>query len=179
MTKLAPEWVGTSHPVIRSPARYRWTTAPTRCKTGNGDYMYLAAQLCFVLDALVVLCQCKTYYPTLASTLLSESWHRDNLTNYNYWSFLTNIILSVVQHISITFRSDRIWSDTIKFKAVITSRNLLVCSNMWRYSSFRLGQINNNFRKYVFLMFYCNFHGSLNNLCSIWSKRSQSPVYFF
>ena len=28
MTKLAPEWVQTSDPVIRSPARYRWTTAP-------------------------------------------------------------------------------------------------------------------------------------------------------
>ena len=29
MTKLAPEWVRTSDPVIRSPVRYRWTTAPT------------------------------------------------------------------------------------------------------------------------------------------------------
>ena len=28
MTKLAPEWVRTSDPVIRSQARYRWTTAP-------------------------------------------------------------------------------------------------------------------------------------------------------
>ena len=28
MTKLAPEWVRTSDPVIRIPARYRWTTAP-------------------------------------------------------------------------------------------------------------------------------------------------------
>ena len=28
MTKLAPEWVRTSDPVIRSPACYRWTTAP-------------------------------------------------------------------------------------------------------------------------------------------------------
>ena len=28
MTKLAPEWVRTSYPVIRSPARYRWTAAP-------------------------------------------------------------------------------------------------------------------------------------------------------
>ena len=28
MMKLAPEWVRTSNPVIRSPARYRWTTAP-------------------------------------------------------------------------------------------------------------------------------------------------------
>ena len=28
MTKLAPEWVRTRDPVIRNPARYRWTTAP-------------------------------------------------------------------------------------------------------------------------------------------------------
>ena len=28
MTKFAPEWVRTSDPVIRSPACYRWTTAP-------------------------------------------------------------------------------------------------------------------------------------------------------
>ena len=28
MTKLAPEWVRTNDPVIRSPARYRWSTAP-------------------------------------------------------------------------------------------------------------------------------------------------------
>ena len=34
MTKLAPEWVRTSDPVIRSPARYRWTTAPA---TGMND----------------------------------------------------------------------------------------------------------------------------------------------
>ena len=30
MTKLDPEWVRTSDPVIRSPARYRWTTAPAQ-----------------------------------------------------------------------------------------------------------------------------------------------------
>ena len=30
MTKLAAEWVRTNDPVIRSPARYRWTTAPAR-----------------------------------------------------------------------------------------------------------------------------------------------------
>ena len=35
MTKLAPEWVRTSDPVIRSPARYRWTTAPARKASGN------------------------------------------------------------------------------------------------------------------------------------------------
>ena len=28
MMKHAPEWVRTSDPVIRSPARYLWTTAP-------------------------------------------------------------------------------------------------------------------------------------------------------
>ena len=35
MTKLAPEWVQTSDPVIRSPARYRWTTAPAEVAGGR------------------------------------------------------------------------------------------------------------------------------------------------
>ena len=35
MTKLAPEWVRTSDPVIRSPARYRWTTAPAGVSQGS------------------------------------------------------------------------------------------------------------------------------------------------
>ena len=35
MTKLAPEWVRTSDPVIRSPARYRWTTAPASVTPGR------------------------------------------------------------------------------------------------------------------------------------------------
>ena len=41
MTKLAPEWVQTSDPVIRSPARYRWTTAPACVGVVNIFYMYL------------------------------------------------------------------------------------------------------------------------------------------
>ena len=49
MTKLAPEWVRTSDPVIRSPARYRWTTAPARYINGiiflshYSDYGYYAS----------------------------------------------------------------------------------------------------------------------------------------
>ena len=35
ITKLAPEWVRTSDPVIRSPARYRWTTAPALIHIGK------------------------------------------------------------------------------------------------------------------------------------------------
>ena len=38
MTKLAPEWVRTSDPVIRSPARYRWTTAPAENNGEDGTY---------------------------------------------------------------------------------------------------------------------------------------------
>ena len=34
MTKLAPEWVRTNDPVIRSPACYRWTTAPANLDCG-------------------------------------------------------------------------------------------------------------------------------------------------
>ena len=36
MTKLAPEWVRTSDPMIRSPARYRWTAAPAGWREGPG-----------------------------------------------------------------------------------------------------------------------------------------------
>ena len=34
MTKLAPEWVRTNDPVIRSPAGYRWATAPAHVFLG-------------------------------------------------------------------------------------------------------------------------------------------------
>ena len=40
MTKLAPEWVRTTDPVIRSPARYRWTTAPAPTYFGNKCVVY-------------------------------------------------------------------------------------------------------------------------------------------
>ena len=40
MTKLAPEWVRTSDPVIRSPARYRWTTAPAHPTIINNEQVY-------------------------------------------------------------------------------------------------------------------------------------------
>ena len=52
MTKLAPEWVRTIDPVIRSPARYRWTTAPTLLYIGTlpwrmPTYMYMVCFHCF------------------------------------------------------------------------------------------------------------------------------------
>ena len=45
MTKLAPEWVRTSDPVIRSPERYRWTTAPASDSRGKGLDKFLKQQL--------------------------------------------------------------------------------------------------------------------------------------
>ena len=42
LTKLAPEWVRTSDPVIRSQARYRWTTAPAGlCMKDIIIYIYI------------------------------------------------------------------------------------------------------------------------------------------
>ena len=46
MTKLAPDWVRTSDPVIRSPARYRWTMAPADPYCGSNaqrdnEYIHL------------------------------------------------------------------------------------------------------------------------------------------
>ena len=49
MTKLAPEWIRNSDPVIRSPARYRWTTAPA-CIVGQ-QRVYLCYD-CLCLMAL-------------------------------------------------------------------------------------------------------------------------------
>ena len=43
MTKLAPEWVRTNDPVIRSPARYRWTTAPASLYAMN-NFLYHGIQ---------------------------------------------------------------------------------------------------------------------------------------
>ena len=41
MTKLAPEWVRTSDPVIRSPAGYRWTTAPASARRLEYKHTYI------------------------------------------------------------------------------------------------------------------------------------------
>ena len=49
ITKLAPEWVRTSDPVIRSPARYRWTTAPAQ-------YSLRRSQIDLVCWSLTSLC---------------------------------------------------------------------------------------------------------------------------
>ena len=60
MTKLAPEWVRTSDPVIRSPARYRRTTAPaphpfrtptTLCTTNN-QYIHPRQQNVWISPAM-------------------------------------------------------------------------------------------------------------------------------
>ena len=50
ITKLAPEWVRTSDPVIRSPARYRWTTAPACITLEDKERIQ-----CFNLESLVSL----------------------------------------------------------------------------------------------------------------------------
>ena len=50
MTKLAPEWVRTSDPVIRSPARYRWTTAPAN--NSNEDKYIICVDSLSCLQAI-------------------------------------------------------------------------------------------------------------------------------
>ena len=52
MTKLAPEWVQTSDPVIRSPARYHRTTAPAS-KIMKTAMIYIYSRYI----AIVVQCQ--------------------------------------------------------------------------------------------------------------------------
>ena len=48
MTKLAPEWVRTNDPVIRSPARYRWTTAPAQPVVGGGGVILILLEFLWV-----------------------------------------------------------------------------------------------------------------------------------
>ena len=70
MTKLAPEWVRTSDPVIRSPARYRWTTAPASAPWGalHGDSSTaLSGNL--ISDIFV-----ETRVHVVAGKLTSSSW---------------------------------------------------------------------------------------------------------
>ena len=54
MTKLAPEWVRTSDPVIRSPVRYRWTTAPAR-ECSLVYHMYNDIKLTIIIARFVVM----------------------------------------------------------------------------------------------------------------------------
>ena len=76
MTKLAPEWVRTSDPVIRSSARYRWTTAPA-CQ----GVLLEALERSIGIDSCVVSCpiwspstqsQCVLIY-TLYKFIVSDS----------------------------------------------------------------------------------------------------------
>ena len=64
MTKLAPEWVRTSDPVIRSPARYRWTTAPASVSeedAASPDPSADSAEGCFSCGGLThTTDQCRT-----------------------------------------------------------------------------------------------------------------------
>ena len=46
--KLAPEWVRTSDPVIRSPARYRWTTASAHNLISEG-FVYPSKNIIIVV----------------------------------------------------------------------------------------------------------------------------------
>ena len=54
MTKLAPEWVRTSDPVIRSPARYRWTTAPANICMCDGGAPHTVDRTLLPLDIMEI-----------------------------------------------------------------------------------------------------------------------------
>ena len=61
MTKLAPEWVRTIDPVIRSPARYRWTTAPAVYeirKNGHTNYTHIHHLRYCVISIIQHPCNC-------------------------------------------------------------------------------------------------------------------------
>ena len=76
MTKLAPEWVRTSDPLIRSPARYRWTTAPA----------------IFLLRTIVVVCHLNLYI----TSCLGRHWFFDVVTPL-YWAVAAVSVLVTSQ----------------------------------------------------------------------------------
>ena len=58
MTKLAPKWVRTRDPVIRSPARYRWTTAPAYVDVLTEASLYQEGITCVAIDEAHWIVQC-------------------------------------------------------------------------------------------------------------------------
>ena len=65
MTKLAPEWVRTSDPVIRSPAHYRWTTAPALTDDERDDVFSVQWCSLFVCWNLTSLCHSNGHIETM------------------------------------------------------------------------------------------------------------------
>ena len=64
MTKLAPDWVRTSDPVIRRPARYRWPTAPALQSLQTTTYINpLNAIHCFSPSLIVSSIQLRNISP--------------------------------------------------------------------------------------------------------------------
>ena len=114
MTKLAPEWVRTSDPVIRSPARYRWTTAPAvhpvvqACKLILGHvlppyhwfvsdikwWIYISTwgeQILVVIWELYHICVCRLWWPNTSYTIRAtaikiyvQKWENQQLVIYIY-----------------------------------------------------------------------------------------------
>ena len=88
MTKLAPEWVRTSDPVIRSPARYRWTTAPAqerKRETDNNKGIQIKSKSkskssniglniegIVSFDKSAVATKFNTFFTTIATTLVNN-----------------------------------------------------------------------------------------------------------
>ena len=61
MTKLAPEWVRTSDPVIRSPVCYRWIMAPAHTLMWNTSHSYYIMNEYVIFDSLSTLISTSLY----------------------------------------------------------------------------------------------------------------------
>ena len=99
MTKLAPDWLRTSDPVIRSPARYRWTTAPAFCiiskiylllqnTTKYSDNMLCLLNWCqmnnwHILVRFIICIQMRRYIYILKCAILSTYvWSNNNYKRF-------------------------------------------------------------------------------------------------
>ena len=70
MTKLAPEWVRTRDPVIRSPARYRWTTAPACTNKNNITCITMATKYPIIKHRAFFKTLIAEYHPFILDGLL-------------------------------------------------------------------------------------------------------------
>ena len=71
MTKLAHEWVRTSDPVIRSPACYRWTTAPAWSADGWMEWLRRGTKCLWETSPLKILTLISCSNSSLFSTTIN------------------------------------------------------------------------------------------------------------
>ena len=121
MTKLAPEWVRTSDPVIRNPARYGWTTAPTFCSSWNKAYNFFTI-LVYGSQWNSLRCLDTVTRPIYLVNLLQIVHLFD--------TFLTSLPGDIVTLITYSCMGRRAWDEAIKSMDTVRWK-LYTCIYNW------------------------------------------------